>query len=207
MRAPVAEAALVVLGVALLGATPAPVGAFADAWAKVPGYTCEIVVHETKGGDVQDRTYKYTYLKPHFAKIDILAGPGRGGGAVWKGGDTIVGHRGGVLSGIHMTRPLTDPEAVDLRGHTMDGASFQAMLDALRDAVSATVAEETFNGAPVDVVSVPFTDRDGATRRATFLSRTTHLPVRRVTYAGTAVVEDETFARVDVNANLKPSDF
>lgn len=206
MRAARADGVLLALGVALLGAAPAPpaVSAFADAWAKVPSYTCTIRVHETKGAQVQDRTYRYAFLKPHFAKIDIVAGPGRGGGAVWKGGTTIVGHRGGAISFIRLTRPLNDPEAADLRGHTMDQASFQAMLDALRDAPSLTEATPS---AAYDAVEVPYKDADGATRRELQLSKTTHLPVRRLTYAGDAVVEDETFVDVNTAANLKESDF
>ncbi len=97
MHRPASAFAALALGTALLGAGPAAAGEFLDAWAKVSSYTCTIKVHETKGTDVQDRTYNYAYLKPHFAKIDITGGPGRGGGASWTGGDTVSGHQGGIL--------------------------------------------------------------------------------------------------------------
>lgn len=197
-----------VLGVALLGAAPGPpVAAFLDAWAKIPSYTTDIKVHETKGTDVQDRTYHYAYMKPHSAKIDITGGAGRGGGAVWNGGDTVSGHQGGFLSGIHLKVSIHDGRAVDLRGGTIDEASFQNMADALEHAASTTTAEETVNGAAVDVVTFPYSDANGATKRAVSLSRTTHLPVRRVTYAGETVVEDELFTNVNTGANLTADDF
>ncbi|MEA2665600.1 MAG: hypothetical protein QOI11_2544 [Candidatus Eremiobacteraeota bacterium] len=197
-----------VLGVALLGAAPGPAAtAFLDAWAKVPSYTCNIKVHETKGSDVQDRTYHYAFLKPHFAKIDITGGAGRGGGAVWKGGDKVSGHQGGLLSGIHLTISIRDGRAVDLRGSTIDEGSFQNMADALKAAASETTAEETVNGVATDAVSIPYSDANGATKRTVYLSKTTHLPVRRVTYAGSAVVETEDFTDVNPAANLKESDF
>jgi hypothetical protein len=196
------------LAPAVLGAAPGgPAVAFLDTWGKVSSYTCTIKVHETKGRDVQDRTYDYAYLKPHFAKIDITGGPGRGGGASWKGGDTVSGHQGGFLSGIHLTVSIHDGRAVDLRGGTVDEASFQNMADEVKAAASAQTAEEQFGGATVDVVTFPYSDANGATKRAVFLSQSTHLPVRRVTWAGTSVVEDEQFANVNTNANLKESDF
>jgi outer membrane lipoprotein-sorting protein len=196
------------LGVALLGAAPTgPAAAFFEAWAKVPSYTANIKVHETKGTDVQDRTYHYAYLKPHFAKIDITGGPGRGGGAVWTGGDTVSGHQGGFLSGIHLKVSIHDGRAVDLRGGTIDEASFENVADNIKNAASATTGEETVSGTAYDTVTVPFKDANGATKRVIFLSKTTHLPARRVTYAGDAVVLNEEFTDVNTAANLKESDF
>jgi hypothetical protein len=202
--------ALVALGagIALLGAAPPPAAsAFLDAWAKIASYTCDIKVHEVKGNDVQDRTYRYAYLKPHFAKIDITGGPGRGGGAVWSGGDTVSGHQGGLLSGIHLKISIHDARAVDLRGDTIEAGSFQTIADELEKAPSATSSEETVDGVATDAITIPFSDALGATKRAIYLSRVTHLPVRRVTYQGDAIVKSEDFTNVDARVVLKESDF
>jgi outer membrane lipoprotein-sorting protein len=206
--------AALLLGAALLGggapAGAAPTGAaaaFLATWAKIPSYTANIKVHETKGTDVQDRTYHYAYLKPHFARIDITGGPGRGGGAVWKGGDTVSGHQGGLLSGIHLTISIHDGRAVDLRGGTIDQASFDNVAENIKGAASETNGEETVNGTQYDTVTIPFKDANDATKRVIFLSRATHLPARRVTYAGDAVVLVEDFTDVNTAANLKESDF
>ena len=199
---------LAALGAALIGAAPAgPAAAFLEAWAKGPSYTGNIKVHETKGTDAQDRTYRYAYLKPHFAKIDITGGPGRGGGASWSGGDTVSGHQGGILSGIHLKVSIHDGRAVDLRGGTIDEASFENVAENIKAAPSATAGEESFGGASYDTVTIPFKDQINATKRVIFFSRATHLPARRVTYAGDAVVIDEQFTDVNTAANLKESDF
>jgi hypothetical protein len=195
-------------GVAASAAAPSgAAAAFLEAWAKVPSYTANIKVHETKGTDVQDRTYHYAYLKPHFARIDITGGPGRGGGAVWNGGDTVSGHQGGILSGIHLKISIHDGRAVDLRGGTIDQASFENVAENVKTAPSLTNGEETVNGTQYDTVSFPFKDANGATRRTVFLSRATHLPARRVTYAGDTPVIVEDFTDVNTAANLKESDF
>lgn len=196
------------LGAGLLGAAPSgPAAAFIDTWAKIPSYTDDIKIHVVKGNDVQDRTYHYAYLKPHFARIDITGGAGRGGGAVWKGGDTVSGHQGGMLSGIHLTISVHDGRAVDLRGGTIVQASFDDVADNIKSAATATNGEETWNGTAYDTVTVPYTDPAGATKRVIYLSKATHLPVRRVTFQGTAVVVDEQFTNVNTAANLKESDF
>lgn len=198
----------VAFGAALLGAAPAPaVTSFLETWAKIPSYTTAIKVHETKGSDVQDRTYRYAYLKPHYAKIDITGGPGKGGGAVWTGGDSVSGHQGGFLSGIHLKVGIKDGRATSLRGDTMDTASFENMAEALKSATSVTVKEETVDGKPCDVASFPYTDSNGATRREIALSRATHLPVRRTTLAGETAVKIEDFSDINTAANLKPDDF
>jgi outer membrane lipoprotein-sorting protein len=198
----------VVLGVALLGAAASgPAAAFLEAWARVPSYTCDIKVHETKGSEVQDRTYHYAFLKPHFAKIDVTSGPGRGGGAVWKGGDTITGHRGGFVSFVKLTKSIHDPEAVDLRGGTIADGSFENMAESIKSAASATNGEETILGTSYDTVTIPYKDDDGATKRVIFLSKATHLPARRVTYAGETVVETEDFTNVNTAANLTEAAF
>jgi len=196
------------IGVVLLGAAPSgPAAAFLDTWSKIPSYTATIKTHAVKGRDTQDRTYTYAFLKPHFARLNVTSGPGRGGGAVWRGGDTVSGHQGGLLSGIHLTVPLHDPKAVDLRGGTIVDASFDNAAENVRDAASVTNGEEALNGATYDTVTVPYKDANGATKRVIFLSRTTHLPVRRTTYAGDAVVETEDFSDVNAPAGLKEGDF
>jgi hypothetical protein len=194
---------------ALLGAAPTSSAgaAFLDAWSKISSYTCDFKVHETKGTDTQDRTYHYAYLKPHYARIDITGGPGKGGGASWTGGDTVSGHQGGFLSGIHLTISIHDGRAVDLRGGTIIDGSFQTMADELTSASAITPGTATYNGATVDTLTFPWTDDNGATKREIFLSQATHLPVRRLTYQGDTVVVDEVFTDVNPAANLTPANF
>ncbi len=208
MRRVALASAVLVLGAALLGAAPTGAAAsFLDAWSKIQSYTTDIKVHETKGTESQDRTYHYQYLKPHFARIDITGGPGKGGGAVWKGGDTVSGHQGGLLSGIHLNISIHDGRAVDLRGGTIDQGSFQNMADWIASAATIAVAEETWNGVAYDTVTGPYSDALGATKREIYLSKTTHLPARRVTFAGDAVVEDEVFTNINPQAALMEQDF
>ena len=208
-----AAAALLALAWAVPAAAdvPPPVAAFSAAWAAVDSFTATIAVHETDGNNVQDRVYHYAYKKPSFAKIDIVAGPGKGGGAVWTGGDHVRGHMGGFLiSGIKQTIPITDPRATSLRGDTIEKASFQSVADDLKNGkVDPAVADATIDGVATDAVTISFVPATpgGVTREVVWLSRTTHLPVRRTAYAGDAPVKQEDFREVKLNPGLTEGDF
>jgi outer membrane lipoprotein-sorting protein len=191
-------------------AADSPVAAFAGAWAALDDYTATITTHETNGTSVQDRIYHYAYKKPSYAKIDIVSGPGRGGGAVWTGGDHVRGHQGGFLSGIKMSIPITDGRATSLRGDTMDRASFQSVADDLKSGrVDPIPVEATVDGVLADAVTIGVTPAapGGVSREVVYLSRVTHLPVRRDGYAGETLVKREDFSDVKVDPGLTAADF
>jgi len=209
-----ASTAAFALAFALAGALPAaadtPVAAFTAAWAAVDNYTATITVHETDGKSVQDRVYHYAYKKPAFAKIDVVAGPGKGSGAVWTGGDRVRGHQGGLFSGIKMSVAITDGRATSLRGDTIDKASFQSVADEFKNGrVDPAPADATVDGATVDAVTVGLAPAapGGVTREVVYLSRTTHLPVRRIGYAGDTLVKQEDFSEVKLDPGLAAADF
>jgi outer membrane lipoprotein-sorting protein len=185
---------------------------FADAWSKVDNYSCSINVHETLAKDVQDRRYDFWFKKPTLAKIEIVSGPGRGSGSVWHGGDTVKGHQGGILSGIKMNVSLHDKRAVSLRGDTMDSASFGHILSVFESG-KANVTEaagETIDGAATTALTLKVANpgaNNNVTRDVVYLSKTTHLPVRRARYEGDALVKQEDFVNVKLNPGLKESDF
>lgn len=185
---------------------------FADAWSKVDNYSCSIVVHETLGSQVQDRRYDFWFKKPTMAKIEIVSGPGKGSGSVWHGGDTVSGHQGGLLRGIHMNVSLHDARAVSLRGDTMNTASFGYILSLFENG-KANVTEsagETIAGNATDMLVMRVTDStsdNGITKDVVYLSKATHLPVRRVRYDGDQLVKQEDFVNVAINPGLKDSDF
>lgn len=185
--------------------------AFKKANDAVKDYTETIVAHEVKDGRVEDRTYHYSFKKPDFARTEIVSGPGSGGAAVWKGGDTVRGHQGGFLRGIKLTLSIHDGRATDLRGKTIDAAAYPSMIAAMTD--DGTLSEEP--GQPVagvatdDVVLLPSdpTKIRGLTKDVLVLSRETHLPLEHLGYQGTQVVEDEKFTDLKLNSDLPDSTF
>ncbi len=194
--------------VVLLGAAPLPAAtAFMDAYAKVDGYQATVTTHEIEGKDSQDRTYRYTYLKPHFARADVLSGPGKGGGAVWRGGDTLKGHMGGFLSGIKQTINIHDGRAVSLRGDTIEHGSLDSIVADLKSP-DQSESTSTINGTPVDVITIAYpTPVNDVTKEQIFFSKTTHLPVRRIQYGGTTILKQEDITSLDTSVKLTEADF
>ena len=105
------------------------IAAFDRTFADVNDYTCVLHSHEVNGAKVQDRVYQYSFMKPHYLTTLILSGDGKGGGAVWVGGDQINGHIGGMLSGIHVKINLDDPRALSLHGVTIPNGLLPGIID------------------------------------------------------------------------------
>jgi outer membrane lipoprotein-sorting protein len=205
-------ALLIFAAATALPATASTLSDFADAWQKVDNYSCSIVVHETLGAQTQDRRYDFWFKKPTLAKIEITSGPGRGSGSVWHGGDTVLGHQGGLLRGIKMNVSINDSRAVTLRGDTINTASFGFMLSVYQSSVG-TVSEspgETIDGGPTDMLVLKVANpsaNKSVSRDVLYLSKVTHLPVRRMRYEGDMPVKQEDFVNVKLNPGLTESDF
>ncbi len=192
--------------------TPA-LSAFDDAFGKVNSLTYKLHSHEVKGNDVQDRVYDYSFMKPHFAKTLIESGPGKGGGAVWTGGDQVSGHQGGFLSGIHLKIGLHDPRAVSVRGYTIPDGLPQSILEkyaTVKGDLSQLSNAGLIDGAQTDLLTLKVADpasNDGISLQKIYLSQQTHFPLRQILYEGDKIVLDQSFTDWNLNANLSQSDF
>jgi outer membrane lipoprotein-sorting protein len=204
-----------IIGVQLLCASgiraaASGLSAFDEAWAKIQDYTVSLKVHEALGSQTQDRTYDYWFLKPHYAKTAITSGDGRGGGGVWVGGDQVSGHQGGVISFIHLKVDLHDRRATSLRGYTLPDGLFPNTVERYRT-IKGTLSERNgpvVNGEATDEVELKIANpTNDVTRMLLYLSKTTHMPVRQLRYAGDKVVTDETWSNFHPNVGLKVSDF
>ena len=187
---------------------------FAKTFADVKDYQENIVVLETTddGKQTQDRTYSYRWMRPTFAQIEITDGPGKGGGAAWRGGDKIRGHQGGLLSGMHMVIDIHDPRAASLRGDNLEVASFEWEIKHY-ETTPGTLSEApgpTIDGQATTQVTLVVTDpksNANVSKDVLFIGNDKHLPVRRQQYVGAALVKTETFKDVKLNNGFKPDDF
>ncbi|MDP9111363.1 MAG: hypothetical protein M3M96_07005 [Candidatus Eremiobacteraeota bacterium] len=194
-------------------ASPAPaIAAFDAAFAGVHDYSVTVTAHELLGSNVQDRVYHYWFMRPDLAKIEIVSGPGAGGGGVWAGGDRVSGHQGGFLSHFHLKVGLHDGRATSLRGYTIPDGLIQNEVDKFRQ-IKGTLSQSAgalVAGAPTDMIELQLANPsayDGVTRMDMYLSKATHMPLRQVRYSGNQVVAQETFTELKVNTGLTQRDF
>ncbi len=198
---------------AVRAAQTAPaIEAFNASFAQVTSCTFKLHSHETKGTDVQDRVYEYSFLKPHFAKTLIDSGANNGSGGVWNGGDQVSGHQGGLLSRFHLKVDLHDSRATSLRGYTIpDGlpqnivATYANVKGELTQAPGGKIG-----GVETDLLDLRVADpagNGGVTEQKIWLSQASHWPLRQILYAGTTVVLDQSFTDYNLNAGLTQNDF
>jgi len=181
-------------------------------FAKVDDYTVTIAVHETDGSRVRDHVYAYAFRRPSLAKLDIVSGTNKGGGIVWRGGDTVRAHLGGISSSIRRTMGLHDKQVESIRGDSMDSGTMPAILAHFTPATGeiSEGAGPVIGEMPTDAVTLKVADPaadKGVTREVLYFSKATHLPVRRESFAGETLVKSETFSNLKTNVGLKDSDF
>jgi outer membrane lipoprotein-sorting protein len=192
--------------------TSPAIDAFNDAFGKLTQFTYKLHSHEVKGSDTQDRVYDYSFMKPHFAKTLIESGPGRGGGAVWTGGDQVSGHQGGMLSFVHLKISIHDGRAVSLRGYTIPDGLPQSIVQTYVD-VKGTLTQNAggkIGNVDTDMLDLKVADpasNGGISEQKIWLAQDTHFPVRQMLYSGDQVVLDQSFTDWNFNPNLTQNDF
>lgn len=186
--------------------------AFNTAWAATNDYTCVLHSHEVLGNKTQDRVYQYSFMKPNFAKTLILSGDGQGSGGVWSGGDTVSGHQGGILAGMHLTVSVHDPRATSIRGYTIPDGLLNVIVN--RYATTAGTLTQfkagKVDGVMTDMLDLKLTDpskNDGISEQRLYLSEETHFPVRQILYAGDQIVLDQSITDLKTNVGLTQKDF
>ncbi len=178
---------------------------FAAAWAKVNTYTCTLTAHEVLGTKVQDRVYAMFFARPSNTKMNITGGDGRGGAAVYHGGDTVQGHQGGILSLIKLNVNIHSHIATTLRGTTIADANWGSLYDHITGLKGATIDASAASGAMTLTVAVadPTTDND-VTKEVVILGQDS-LPVEYDQYEGVTQVKHVTYTDVKLNVDIPAS--
>jgi hypothetical protein len=186
--------------------------AFDRAFAEVNDYTCVLHSYEANGEQKQVRVYQYAFMKPHYLKTLILDGNGKGGGAVWVGGDRVSAHMGGVLSGIRVKISVDDPRAVSLHGVTIPDGLLPGIIDDYQSIAGTLTQTDGGKVGKVETdrldlkVADPSSNHD-ITEQVVYLSKATHWPVRQIMYSGSQIVLDESVDDLRVNVGLTRGDF
>ena len=188
------------------------IAAFDRTFADVSDYTCVLHSHEVNGAKIQNRVYQYSFMKPHYLTTQILSGDGKGGGAVWVGGDQISGHMGGIFSGIHVKINLDDPRALSLHGVTIPKGLLPGIIDDYQTIPGTLTQSDGGKIGDIDTtrldlkVADPSSNHD-ITEQIVYLSTSTHWPIRQVMYSGSQVVLDESVDDLKTNVGLTKNDF
>jgi len=179
---------------------------FTTAWDKLGSYACSIAAHEMLGTRVQDRTYTFIFRKPYDTKMDITGGDGRGGAAVWHGGDTLRGHQGGFVSFIKLNLNIHDGRATSIRGTTIAQANFGAILDHVKS-LKGTVEATTSGDATTIDFGVPDPSADQNVTKERVVLAADFLPSEYDEWEGDNLVRHVVYNDVAIDPPLSASAF
>src|SRR5579862_3263880 len=139
------------LVLAVASPVPAPISAFATAWAGMTSYQTTAHVYQVSGAKTQNSVYTFAFSKPASITMNIVSCPNAGATVTWSGGETVRAGKGMFTKTVN----LKDPLVTSLRGLTVVDLSFPAILKhAQKIAGTAGISETTMNGAKVNVVNV-----------------------------------------------------
>ena len=178
--------------------------AFTNAWAGIKGYSATDTAYERKGNVIQNMVFNYTFTKPSSATMSVIKGPNAGVTLVWNGGSTVVAHKGAGLEAMFKrTFPLHDPQVTTIRGSSIGQLSFSAILAHGQETAGPITQKPgpTIGGVTTDAVTLIPTKSatdTGLSREVVDVSRTTHLPVAVLGYAGQTLVRTVDFSNVKV---------
>lgn len=197
-----------VLAAALAATSPAQlIDDFVSAWAKVDTYTATITTHEVSGSRVQDRVYHLSYEKPHRVRMDIVQGDGRGGAAVWDGGDTVHGHQGGFLSVFRLTVNIHSRLATSIRGDTIPNAIAGAHAQRLQKMKTKSAVVE-LRGADEALVVEPADPAEyGGITKEVYVFGADHFPKLEEQWQGDTLVKRTLYTDLVINPKLPANTF
>jgi outer membrane lipoprotein-sorting protein len=178
---------------------------FSTAWDGVRTYTCTITAHETRGTNVQDRVYHLAFARPNNMRMDIVGGAGRGGSAIWSGGDTVYGHQGGFLSFIRLHLNIHDPKAVSLRGTTVAQASFGALVARFKALKTSSLDATSAAGLTTLTATILNPATESGVTREVLVFGPDHLPAEYYEYQGNLVVDHVRYSDYKGNVTLPAS--
>lgn len=177
---------------------------FSAAWKGVKTYTCTVEVHELKGKDVQDRLYHLRFSRPHDTRMDIIGGDGRGSAAVWRGGDQVRGHQGGMLRSIRVNVDIHSRLATTLRGTTIAQANYGALLSHLQSTSARSFVAKRVGDNLEVTASVSDPSRNEDVTREVFVLGRDGLPRQYLQYSKDTLVKRVIYSDVKVNVALPP---
>ena len=180
---------------------------FFNAWKGIESYECTLTSHEVDGSRVQDRVYHMFFEKPTKTRMEIVSGDGRGGAAVWSGGDTLRGHRGGLLAGIKKTLDIHSPLTTSIRGTTIADANFGIMLGHMRTLKPELLEAAQVGDQTLVTAQLPDPASQAGVTKEVFVFGADGLPLQFEQYEGASMVKKVDYTDMKVNVPLPDSTF
>ena len=176
---------------------------FQKAFAGINDYQFRIVTHETTDDREERRGPRLSCLgtaSRRTRRCKSWQGRDKGGAATWHGGDTVSGHHGGFLSGIHLTKSIHDRDATSLRGDILISDAYDMILKHFEETPGSLseapgpVIDSQATTAVTLAVADPKANAN-VSKDVIYLSNLSHLPLGRDQYVGSLHGENRKIQR------------
>jgi outer membrane lipoprotein-sorting protein len=170
-------------------------------------YQCRIDTFCTDGNRNEKRLLNFYFKKPRMIRIDLLKGNqlfDAGSVGVFKGGETVTGHRGGILSSIVMTVHKKSTFATTLRGEAFDEIDMEAvlynLLVYLKDGACFLSEDET----SYMISCIPYNEEQnkGISKDIAWFDKDTLTITRFQRYEGATLVQEAEWSDYIINAGI-----
>ena len=170
-------------------------------------YQCRIDTFCTDGKRIEKRLLNFYFKKPRMIRIDLLKGNqlfDEGSVGVFKDGDTVTGHRGGILSSILMTVHKKSPFATTLRGEAFDEIDMEAVLDNLLDYLINGACFLIEDETSYMISCIPYDEEQnkGISKDIAWFDKDTLTITRFQRYEGTTLVQEAEWSDYIINAGI-----
>jgi len=174
----------------------------------ISDYQCRLNEWSSRGKKVEDRVINFYFKKPRNIRMDILKGNkpfDTGSSGVYNGGNTVVGHKGGILAPVALKVSKHDALATTIRGLTFDQSDLQETVEILQFHMknsSVTVRELKDGVYEVTCIPPDPAKNDGMAKDIIWIDTKTALPVFNERYEGNTVVQRARWTNFIIDAGL-----
>jgi len=173
----------------------------------IDDYQCRMEEFSVKDGRKEARIMNYYFKKPKLIRIDILQGNrafDRGSVGVYRGGDKVSGHRGGIMKDITLNISKDSSLATSIRGESMDRSDMATVIERFEFHVENSTASIREKASHLEFEFIPSDPSliDGITKDIIWIDRELMLIARSERYEGTKLVQQVVWSEYILNAGL-----
>jgi len=183
-------------------------GKLTEKYDSITDYQCRLNEWCTSGKKVEDRVINFYFKKPRNIRMDILKGTkafDSGSSGVYTGGNTVVGHKGGILTPVALKVSKHDGLATTIRGLTFDQSDMQETVEILQFHLqNSSVTVRGLKEEVYEITCIPPdpAKNDGISKDVIWIDMKLTLPVFNERYEGNAVVQRARWSNYIINAGL-----
>ena len=187
-----------------------------EKWNTIKDYTCIAQSYSKKGEEEEESTIEQKFLKPKWLRVTIKDGKGKGAVGIYNPKTKKVkGFKTGIFNFITLTLDLTDKRVASLRGHRIDQADLETVIERLRtynnNEELTSVAKTLLEDKPAYLFTAEVSDTTrlwGAKKEKIWIDEANFIPLRVEQFTeDDEMMHFSSYSSIKTNIGLREEDF